>query len=205
MAGGERPWKPEQTAVRRRLSIALASLFVAALVAPTAQGATRVYSFQDNPAPWPEHLAIELGVLYKNKQRHGPYTPRNVSYDGWVPISCNPPVGPAAAGFSTGNTSVKLIKGSFTDPVSSDIPSTASPPGHIRASFTGTVIKKKRKGEKLRVNGSVSIFDFSLPALGQYNCTSGGQVPYSATPCRPYGGQRPPYIKPGLPVCFGGP
>ena len=193
--------------MRRPLSISLASLFVAALMAPTAQGATRIYSFQDyqRATPYPEHLAIELAVFYKNKQRHGPYTPRLVGYDGWVPISCNPSVSPAAAGFSTGNTYVKLIKGSFTDPVSSDIPSTASPPGHIRASFTGTVIKKKRKGEKLRVNGSVSIFDFSSPALGQYNCTSGGQVPYSATPCRPYGAQRPPYIKPGLPVCFGGP
>ena len=33
--------------MRRPLSIALALLFVAALVVPTAQGATRRYDFQD--------------------------------------------------------------------------------------------------------------------------------------------------------------
>ncbi|MGC1800388.1 MAG: hypothetical protein WA701_08390, partial [Solirubrobacterales bacterium] len=72
--------------MRRLLSIALASLFVAVLMAPTAQGATRIYSFQDyqRATPYPEHLAIELAVFYKNKQRHGPYTPRLVGYDGWV-------------------------------------------------------------------------------------------------------------------------
>ncbi len=190
--------------MRGPLSIAFASLFAAALVAPIAQGATRDYHFQDYQPAVPGHVAIHLAVFYKNKQRHGPYTPRLAAFDYQVPTSCNPPVSSdALAQSGSGNTTIKLIKGSFTYSVSSDLPYTGSPPGHLSASLTGTVIKKKREGEKLRVNGSVSIFDYSYPALGLYNCTSGGPVPYSATPCR-YG-QRPPYIKPGLPVCFGGP
>ena len=40
---------------------------------------------------------------------------------------------------------------------------------------------------------------FNYPPFGMHNCTSGGPVPYSATPCRyPV---RPPYIKKSLPFC----
>jgi hypothetical protein len=194
--------------MRRPLSIALASLFVAALVASPAQAATRTYAFQDFRAGSPGQLAIQIHVLYKNKKRHGPYTPRQATYESSVPVSCNPPVGAATApsgSYIRGTPNynyMKLRKGSFTYSDLSQIPA-GSTPGNISATLTGKVIKKKSKGSKqLRVDGSVSILDYNL--LDQHNCTSGGQVPYSATPCRPYGTQ-PPYIKPSLPVCYGGP
>ena len=81
--------------MRRPLSIALASLFGAALLAPTAQAATRGYAFQEFQGGYPGQLAIQIHVLYKNKKRHGPFTPRQATYESSVPISCNPPVGAA--------------------------------------------------------------------------------------------------------------
>jgi len=98
-----------------------------------------------------------------------------------------------------------LRKGSFTYSDSSQVPVSSGPPGSISATVTGEVIKKKRNGKKLRVDGSVSILDYNLPPLGYHDCTSGGPVPYSATPCRLFGSKPPSYIKPSLPVCFGGP
>ena len=56
----------------------------------------------------------------------------------------------------------------------------------------------------MRVDGSVSVLDYSFPAYGFHNCTSGGPVPYSATPCRPSPYTNPPYIKKSLPVCSQG-
>jgi hypothetical protein len=104
---------------------------------------------------------------------------------------------------SGSNSNIKLRKGSFSYSYSSAYVN-SDPPGNISATVTGKVLEKK-KGKQLRVNGSVSILDFNYPPPGWHNCTSGGPVPYSATPCRRYGIQRPPYIKPGLPTCFGGP
>jgi hypothetical protein len=63
--------------MRRPLSL-LAPLFVAALLAPTAQGATRQYHFQDFQPAVPGHVAIHLVVVYKNKspQVRGRRTPQ---------------------------------------------------------------------------------------------------------------------------------
>jgi hypothetical protein len=62
------------------------------------------------------------------------------------------------------------------------------------------VNRKKRKANRpLRVDGSVSILDYEFPPFDLHNCTSGGPVPYSATPCR-YPAN-PPYIKKSLPFC----
>ena len=195
--------------MRRPLSIALASLFGAALLAPTAQAATRGYAFQEFQGGYPGQLAIQIHVLYKNKKRHGPYTPRQATYESSVPISCNPPVGAASApsgSYIRGTPNynfMKVRKGSFTYSDLSQIPAGATP-GNINASLMGEVLKKKAKGGKpLRVAGSVSILEYNL--LDQQNCTSGGPVAYTATPCRPYGQQPLPYIKPSLPVCYGGP
>jgi len=195
--------------LRRPLSIALASLVAAALVVPTAQAATRRYDFQDFQAGSPGQLAIHIAVLYK--KRHGRYTPRQAIYESSVPISCNPPVGAEATapsgsyiyGKPNYYNLIKLIKGSFTYTYSSELPDVDAP-GSISATATGKVIKKKRKGKKLRVDGSASILFYDYPRDGYHNCTSGGPVPYSATPCRLSGSQPPPYIKPSLPVCYGG-
>jgi hypothetical protein len=195
--------------MKRPLSIALASLLGTALLVPTGQAATRRYDFQDfHPPGSPGQLAIHIALFYKNKQRHGPYTPRQAIYESSVPVSCNPPVSGATA--SSGSyirgtpdyNFIKVRKGSFSYSDTSQIPA-GSAPGNISATLTGKVIEKKRKEQKLRVDGSVSILDYDL--LGQRNCTSGGPIPYSATPCRPFGEQPPSYIKPSLPVCYGGP
>ncbi len=203
MRAGVKAWTVQTTNMRRPLSIALASLFIAALVVPTALGATRRYDFQDFQ-PIPGHVSIHVVVLYKNKQRHGRYTPRQATYASFVPVSCNPPVGAEAfAQSSSGNGHgdiIKLRKGSFSYSYSSAYV-TGDPPGNISATLTGKVFEKK-KGKQLRVNGSVSILDFNYPPPGYHSCTSGGPVSYSATPCRP-SGAKPPYIKPGLPSCQG--
>jgi hypothetical protein len=183
--------------MRRPLSIALASLFAAALLIPTAQAATRRYWFDMsylNGAPGPR---ISVVLLYKNKQRHGRYTPRQASAGGTVPVSCNPPVNPAWA--STGGLA-KMRKGSFTY---SDIRSESS--FSVTGTGTGKLLKKKPGvREQMRVDGSVSVLDYSYPANGFHNCTSGGPVPYSATPCRPSPYSNPPYIKKSLRVCSQG-
>jgi hypothetical protein len=103
-------------AMRRRLLVALTLSVAAALAAPTAQAATRSYYFQ---GAGPEQAAIQVTVIYKNKQRHGRFTPRGVFYDASVPISCDPPVAPGAAAASVGPNPfvpaqpIKLRKGKF--------------------------------------------------------------------------------------------
>jgi hypothetical protein len=193
--------------MRRPLAIALASLFVAALVASTARAATRRYDFQGGFGP---QLRISVVVFYKNKHRHGAFTPRQAIYDSSVPISCNPPVSghseAPSGSYILGTpdyTFIKVRKGSFSYSYSYEIPTsiTGGAPGSTSATATGKVIKKKRKEKKLRVDGSVSILNYSFPPFGWQNCTSGGPVPYSATPCRlPY--TQLPYIKKSLPVCW---
>lgn len=188
--------------MKRALSIALALLIGAALVAPTAQAASRRYWFQVYPGY--EGVRISVALLYKNKQRHGPYTPRQASYDATVSaLSCNPPVAQAEA--NTGSyirgtpdyNLIKLRKGSFTY---SDTYSDSS--SVISATATGKVIKKKPGVSKqMRVDGTVSVLDYSFPYYG-YNCTSGGPIPYSATPCRPSPYSIPPWIKKSLPLCL---
>jgi hypothetical protein len=93
---------------------------------------------------------------------------------------------------------IKLRKGSFTY---SDTYSDSS--SVISATATGKVIKKKPGVSKqMRVDGTVSVLDYSYPYYGFYNCTSGGPIPYSATPCRPSPYSIPPYIKKSLPLCL---
>ena len=192
--------------MKRRVSAGLALLVGAALAVPTAQAATRRYDFQGGF--WPQ-LRIQVVVFYKNKHRHGAFTPRQAIYDSSVPISCNPPVSghteAPSGSYILGTpdyTFIKVRKGSFTYSYSYEIPSsiTGGAPGSTGATATGKVIKKKRKGKKLRVEGSVSILDYNYPPFGWQNCTSGGPVPYSATPCRLAYTQLP-YIKKSLPVC----
>ena len=191
--------------MRRPLSIALASLVGAALVVPAAQAATRRYDFQDLGPQG--QMRIQVSIFYKNKQPHGRYTPRLALYDAAVPVSCNPPVSTPSAP-SGGPTSsvtpnsyfIKLGKGSFTYSYSYEIPTsiTGGAPGHTSGTATGKVVKKQAN-KPLRVEGSVSILEWEYPIFGMHNCTSGGPVPYSATPCRyPV---RPPYIKKSLPFC----
>ena len=200
--------------MRRPLSIALASLFVAALVAPSAQAATRRYDFQANTLAQAGKFSV--AVFYKNKQRHGRYTPRQAIYKAKaVPLGCDTPGSvvfsdsgsyiPGTPGYNY----IKMRKGSFSYSYSSEIVEAEAPPqvasGHISATATGTVIKKKPGVSKLRVDASVSILDYDNPAAQPhpvFNCTSDGPVPYSATPCRQQK-LHLPYIKKSLPLCVG--
>ena len=187
-----------RTEIRRAWTIGLAFLVAGALAVPTAQAATRYYDFQD--IGHPGHTTISVTVIYKNKHRHGAFTPRLVFYDAATQISCNPPVGVAAAnslgGGASGDIPIKLRKRSFNYSFTYVSPPSPpnTPPQSGSGIATGKVVKKKR------VDGSVSILDYTNPSLNLHNCTSGGPVPYSATPCRPPF-NLPPYIKKSLPNC----
>ena len=126
--------------MRRPLSIALASLFVAALLAPTAQAASRRYWFDAKLGAGASRISVV--VLYKNNKRHGRYTPRQADYDATVSVSCNPPVArpdlPEGAFADTGGSLIKLRKGKFTY---SDIRSESC--FSVTGTGTGKVLKKK--------------------------------------------------------------
>jgi hypothetical protein len=95
----------------------------------------------------------------------------------------------------------KLSKGKFTYSDNRSYPSSFA----ITGTGTGKVLKKKPGvRSQMRVDGSISVLDYSWPAYGAHNCTSEGPVPYSATPCRPSPYTNPSYIKKSLPVCFQG-
>ena len=119
--------------MRRALITGIASLLVAALVAPTAQAATRRYDFQVYPSSSSGGL-VSVAVFYKNKQRHGQYTPRQAIYKAsdWVP--CNPPgnVGLVDSGSyipgTPGYNRIKMRKGSFAYSYSSESVEVEAPP-----------------------------------------------------------------------------
>ena len=192
--------------MKRPLSIALASLFVAALAVPTAQSATRRYDFQGGFLP---QLRIQVAVFYKNKERHGPYTPRQAIYSATVGVNCDPPISTATApsgsniNHTPDYTRIKMRKGSFTYSYSSEF-FTGGAPGNISATATGKMITKKSKLTKhLRVDGSVSVLAYNDPTLGLHNCYSATPVSYSASPCRCH--DSPSYINQSLPFCSAGP
>ena len=197
--------------MRRALITGIASLLVAALVAPTAQAATRRYDFQAYTLAQAGKYSV--AVFYKNKQRHGRYTPRQAFYQASVLLSSS--CSPAGIFVDTGSSIpgtpdynyIKMTKGRFTYSYSSEIPVPPGyTPGSISATATGEMIKKRSGVNKqLRVISSVSILDYDNPAANPtplFNCTTGGPVSYSATPCR----QKRlhlPYIQKSLPLCVG--
>lgn len=198
--------------MRRALITGIASLFILALVAPTAKAATRRYDFQVDLSPGGGLLSV--AVFYKNKQRHGRYTPRQAIYKAKaVPLGCDTPGSAVFADSGSyvpgtpGYNRMKMRKGSFSYSYSSEIVGAEAPPqvapGHISAAATGTVIKKMPGVSKLRVDGTVSILDYDNPAAQPhpvFNCTSAGPLPYSAPPCRQQVLDLP-YIKKSLPLC----
>ena len=71
--------------MRRPLSIALASLFAAVAGGSHRAGRDpRTTTSRTYQPAVPGHVAIHLAVVYKNKQRHGPYTPRLAAFDDRV-------------------------------------------------------------------------------------------------------------------------
>ena len=183
-----------QTAqMRRPLSIALASLFVAALVAPTAQGATRTHYFQQVGDVG--YAEIKLNVIYKDKHGNGHFTPRSVAYEAQVGVFCHPaPTYSFTASVASSSTKrIRLKKNDdFSYSYSRPVPGT-TPMNTGKA--TGRVPSKPKQP----VDGTVEVFSYTTPP-DFLNCTSDGPMPYRATPCRPLH-NRPPYIKPSLPGC----
>jgi hypothetical protein len=178
---------------RRLLAAALASLLAAALLVPTAQGATRTRTFRDFDRPGP--TSVFISVVYSNKHRHGKFTPRLVRFSFQVPVSCEAGGNPAITGpgYFPDSGPIELKKGKFAYSYSDPIPST-SPGAYSSGSVTGEVIKKAK-----RVEGSVTVLGHNYPPT-HINCTSGA-IPYIATPCRWAYGKPSPHIKPSLPAC----
>jgi hypothetical protein len=183
---------------RRLLAAALASLLGAALLVPTAQGATRTRTFYDFS---PRQALVFISVIYGNKHRHGKFTARRVRFSFMVPVSCEGGGNPAIPDVITGpgyfadSGPVELEQGKFAYSYSEPIPST-SPGAYTSGSVTGEVIKQRK-----RVEGSVTVLGHNYPPMAHLNCTSGGAIPFVATPCRWAYGKPSPHIKPSLPVC----
>ena len=141
--------------MRRPLSIALASLFVAALAVPTAQGATRRYDFRDQRLKFPGKVGILSSSSTRTSSVMGPTrraSPRMTPSFRFA--ATRPMTAPRlTAQSNSGNNYIKLRKGSFSYSYSSAVP-TSDPPGNMSATLTGKVLEKK-KGKQLRVNGSV--------------------------------------------------
>lgn len=173
---------------RPLLATALASLLAAALLVPTAQ-AYKTYTSISRPF---QEDALNLGrasvllnVVYGNRHRNGKFTPRQVYIQFQVPVSCQVG-GNTVVTAANGNSPFKLRKGKveFAGSYSTQAPDSFS------YSVTG---KKTRKGKKKRVDGTVTVFNYSSPPTF-INCTS-GPLPFFATPCQWF------LRKPSLSVC----
>ena len=182
--------------MRRLLIAAFASLLAVALIAPSAQAATRYRYFQDHALD-AGHASISIIVAYKDNHGNRKFTPRWVLYDSLVPTSCQVGGNPLIGGSSAGLT--KLKKGKFAYKYWVPVRSPTND-----AHSAGKVTAKVIKGTK-RVDGTVRVTEYTQPP-GYVDCTSGGAIPYIATPCRQTDVNppliiNPPYIKQSLPVC----
>jgi hypothetical protein len=132
-------------------------------------------------------FSVLVNVVYRNRHRNGKFTPRLVYIQFQVPVSCQ--VGGNTVVTASGNSPFKLRKGKveFAYSYSSQAPDSFS------YSVTG---KKTKKEKKKRVDGTVTVFDYSSPPTF-INCTSGGPLPFFATPCQ----WDVPPNKPSLPFC----
>jgi hypothetical protein len=185
--------------MRGPLSIALTSLIAVSLTVPTAQAATRYRYFQDHALD-AGHASIWMIVAYKDRHGDGKFTPRWVLYNFRVPTSCqvggNPLIGGSSPGFVE---DTKLRKGKLTYKYWVPVRSPTND-AHSAGKVTARVIKRTK-----RVDGKVRVTEYTQPP-GYVDCTSGGAIPYFATPCRETDVNppliiNPPYIKPSLPVC----
>lgn len=185
--------------MRRIWTIALASLVGAALAVPTAQAATRYRYFQDHALD-AGHASIWMIVAYKDRHRNHKFTPRWVLFNFRAPTSCQVGGNPLIFGSSPGFVeTTKLNKGKLTYNYWVPVRSPTND-AHSAGKVTVKVIEKTK-----RVDGTVTVVDYTEPPT-YVNCTSGGAIPYFATPCRETDVNppliiNPPYIKPSLPVC----
>jgi hypothetical protein len=184
----------------RRLLIAIfAWLLGVALIAPSAQAATRYRYFQDHALD-AGHASIWMIVAYKDTHGNRKFTPRWVLFNFRAPTSCQVGGNPLIGGSSPGYTRVtKLNKGKLTYKYWVPVRSPTND-AHSAGKVTVKVIKKTK-----RVEGTVRVTEYTQPPT-YVNCTSGDAIPYFATPCRETDVNppliiNPPYINPSLPVC----
>lgn len=154
---------------RPLLATALAPLLAAVLLVPTALAyKTSVNRFFQEDALNLGRPSVLVNVVHKNRHRNGKFTPRVLYIQVQVPVSCevggNTVVTAASGGF-------KLRKGKvqYTD-------SFFYSQGF---SFSLTGQKKKK-----RFDGTVTAVSSSSSPTPTINCTSGGPLPFFATPCR---------------------
>ena len=170
---------------RPLLATALASLLAAVLLVPTAQAYTysTVNRFFQEDALNLGRPSVLVNVVYNNTHRNGKFTPRLVYIQFQVPVSCqvggNSVVVAASGPFKLRKGKVDFANSYFSQGFS--------------YSVTG---QKKKKKKNKRVDGTVTVLDYSSPPTF-INCTSGGPLPFFATPCQ---WDIPPN-KPSLPFC----
>ncbi|MGZ5324719.1 MAG: hypothetical protein ACXWZ3_11860, partial [Solirubrobacterales bacterium] len=166
---------------RPLLATALASLLAAALLVPTAQAfyKTTVNRFFQEDALNLGRASVLVNVVHMNRHRNGRWTPRVVYIQVQVPVSCE--VG--------GNTVVTAASGPFKLR-KGKVQYTDSFFYSEGFSFSVTGQKKKK-----RFDGTVTAWSSSSSPTPTINCTSGGPLPFFATPCQWF------LRKPSLPVC----
>jgi hypothetical protein len=123
--------------------------------------------------------SVLVNVVYMNRHRNGKFTPRIVYIQVQVPVSCQ--VGGNSVGVAAGGP-FKLRKGKvqYTD-------SSFHSQGF---SYSVTGQKKKK-----RFDGTVTAWSYSSSPTPTINCTSGGPLPFFATPCQWFP------KRPSLPFC----
>jgi hypothetical protein len=179
--------------MRPRLVIGLAALLVAALIAPSAQGATQIRQVRvpvgNSSATPPGTLTLDF--VFKNKRSSKQkFTPRQLTRIDFaqVPLSCMNAAGTGTTQLifaTTFQTAVKLIK--------APQPAGKKPKPNRYAfrfsydfqTFTGTLrgtIDKPNHGpRRLRSQGTLSITDLDADP-GHMNCSTGGLKQWGGLP-----------------------
>lgn len=196
--------------MRRVLITVFASLLAVALIAPAAQGATKVRHFQGvdfgiAPGFYPGGL-ITLDVVFKNKRGdRKKFTPRQLIRIDLkrVALRCEGPPPPMEAWTlltTTLETKIKLKKSPPPVATKPKVGRYAFGFVHGFTAFTGTIsgkIDKVNGRGKPRAHGSFTFEDFDFPGSGPDNCSNSGRTGWSTPrPCRT------PNEGGSLPICL---
>ncbi len=185
----------------KRLLIAVLGLLLAVvLIAPAAQGATKVRSLTLE-GEVAGGGAVQLGIDYLVKHKNGrkrltPHRVTNFVYTD-IPVTCDQGK-PWTAGFAFGpggtGTNIKITKKRFsrtdtiTDPFSATVRVVGQKMWQGRTKWRpGPFNKPRPPGKKFfwkLASGTLNIFDYSAyPTLGATHCTTNGPRSWSAHQC----------------------
>ena len=181
--------------MKRLLTATVGSVLAAALIAPTAHGATQIRQFEGDfaqlPQPVPEAGGqISLEFVFKNTRGNkGKFTPRQLRVVGLadVPLRCmSSPSGPTESASLT--TSIPtLIKLTKTPRAPSQARAKASRYSYsfsssfstLTGTLSGRVYKVNGRGP-VRLLGKLTIQRFDFPAPGPTSCSTGGVRDWAA-------------------------